>query len=258
MFISCENWYNLIVYAATFVPLFIDLPFVPATGTWVVRKSTRGFSISDAPFVSTPPGPEESDKDQSPLLVGLAMLPMLGVLSVTILMTFFGAVFNTKALQPTLLVALGISLGLLASSTEIDKALNVPVRFERVIARGLVPLTMLVYFMLDFVRSHRTIMPGFPSIIFDPRPLVCAGLFTWWAIYGRWLLWNRILGLSLTLNGFAPRDYLGFLDFADSRILLRKVGGGYMFIHRMLLEWFAERYVEQGTKPCNEVASGAG
>jgi hypothetical protein len=30
-----------------------------------------------------------------------------------------------------------------------------------------------------------------------------------------------------------------------------------MFIHRMLLEWFAERYEEAGTTPKKEVDSGA-
>jgi hypothetical protein len=30
-----------------------------------------------------------------------------------------------------------------------------------------------------------------------------------------------------------------FLDYAAERILLRKVGGGYIFVHRLLLEYFA-------------------
>jgi hypothetical protein len=29
------------------------------------------------------------------------------------------------------------------------------------------------------------------------------------------------------------------LDYAAGRIFLRKVGGGYIFIHRMLMEYFA-------------------
>lgn len=35
-------------------------------------------------------------------------------------------------------------------------------------------------------------------------------------------------------------NYVRFLDYAAERILLRKVGGGYMFIHRLLLEHFAD------------------
>jgi eukaryotic-like serine/threonine-protein kinase len=57
---------------------------------------------------------------------------------------------------------------------------------------------------------------------------------------------HYILRLLLIRNGSTPRKYDEFLDYAAKRILLRKVGGGYMFIHRMLLEWFAARYVELG------------
>jgi hypothetical protein len=39
-----------------------------------------------------------------------------------------------------------------------------------------------------------------------------------------------------------PWNYVKFLDYAAERILLRKVGGGYIFIHRMLLEYFAAQY----------------
>lgn len=39
-----------------------------------------------------------------------------------------------------------------------------------------------------------------------------------------------------------PWRYVDFLDFAAQRILLRKVGGGYIFIHRMLLDYFAAQY----------------
>jgi hypothetical protein len=42
------------------------------------------------------------------------------------------------------------------------------------------------------------------------------------------------------------------LDYAAERILLRKVGGGYVFLHRMLLDYFAARYVKpsgEGKEP---------
>jgi hypothetical protein len=43
----------------------------------------------------------------------------------------------------------------------------------------------------------------------------------------------------LVRNNSAPWKYSAFLDYAAERVFLRKVGGGYMFIHRMLLEHFA-------------------
>jgi hypothetical protein len=36
-----------------------------------------------------------------------------------------------------------------------------------------------------------------------------------------------------------PWHYVPFLDYATERILLRKVGGGYIFVHRLLQEHFA-------------------
>ena len=38
---------------------------------------------------------------------------------------------------------------------------------------------------------------------------------------------------------YIPWNYAHFLDYCHERIFLRNVGGGYIFIHRMLLEHFA-------------------
>jgi len=40
-------------------------------------------------------------------------------------------------------------------------------------------------------------------------------------------------------HGYAPWRYARFLDDATDRIFLRKVGRGYIFVHRLLLEYFA-------------------
>jgi hypothetical protein len=46
----------------------------------------------------------------------------------------------------------------------------------------------------------------------------------------RFLLWR---------TGTVPWHYVPFLDYAAERILLRKVGAGYIYIHRLLLDYFA-------------------
>ena len=38
-----------------------------------------------------------------------------------------------------------------------------------------------------------------------------------------------------------PWNYARFLDYATERLLMKKVGGGYVFYHRMLMEHFAQR-----------------
>jgi DNA-binding XRE family transcriptional regulator/DNA polymerase III delta prime subunit len=47
----------------------------------------------------------------------------------------------------------------------------------------------------------------------------------------RWYLWRQKA---------IPWNFIRFLDFAAGRVLLRKVGGGYTFVHRLLLDYFAE------------------
>ena len=48
------------------------------------------------------------------------------------------------------------------------------------------------------------------------------------------------LRLLLYYNGCIPWNYARFLNYATERIFLQKVGGGYIFIHRLLLEHFAQ------------------
>ncbi|GHO59201.1 helix-turn-helix domain-containing protein [Ktedonobacter robiniae] len=48
----------------------------------------------------------------------------------------------------------------------------------------------------------------------------------------RYYLWRR---------GDIPWNYAAFLQYAKDRILLRRVGGGYIFTHGLLLEHFANR-----------------
>ncbi len=50
---------------------------------------------------------------------------------------------------------------------------------------------------------------------------------------------HAILRLLLYWNKAIPWSYPHFLDHAAERILLRKVGGGYIFLHRLLLDYFA-------------------
>jgi hypothetical protein len=52
---------------------------------------------------------------------------------------------------------------------------------------------------------------------------------------------HTALRLVLWRNGSLPLDAVSFLDFATERIFLRRVGGGYIFVHRLLQDYFARR-----------------
>ncbi len=53
---------------------------------------------------------------------------------------------------------------------------------------------------------------------------------------------HYVLRLMLYLEGFTPLNIVRFLNYASRLILLRKVGGSFQFIHRLLLEHFAAKY----------------
>jgi len=66
-------------------------------------------------------------------------------------------------------------------------------------------------------------------------PALAVGLACGGAAY----IQHFVLRFLLWCSRRGPFNYTRFLDYAAERILLRKVGGGYIFIHRLLLEYFA-------------------
>jgi hypothetical protein len=66
-------------------------------------------------------------------------------------------------------------------------------------------------------------------------PALTVGLSCGGAAY----IQHFVLRFLLLCRRSVPFNYPHFLDYAAERILLRKVGGGYIFIHRLLLEHFA-------------------
>jgi eukaryotic-like serine/threonine-protein kinase len=53
------------------------------------------------------------------------------------------------------------------------------------------------------------------------------------------------LRLLLWRSGAMPLDYVPFLNACVDRIFLQQVGGGYIFVHRLLMEYFAALHQEK-------------
>jgi len=62
---------------------------------------------------------------------------------------------------------------------------------------------------------------------------------------GKFVIYHFILKFVLYKKKTFPWDIVLFLDYATKLIFLRRVGGGYIFVHRLLMEHFAEMYVEE-------------
>jgi hypothetical protein len=75
----------------------------------------------------------------------------------------------------------------------------------------------VLYYIIDsgFYGFYFALIPGFPVIK------------------------HFTLRIILYFKKYIPWNYARFLDYATERIFLQKVGGGYIFIHRLLQEHFA-------------------
>jgi len=77
-------------------------------------------------------------------------------------------------------------------------------------------------------------------IYFFPLALgIIAGVVAGLISGGDTFVRHFILRFLLYRKHCIPWNITRFLDYAAERILLQKVGGGYIFIHRYLLEYFA-------------------
>jgi hypothetical protein len=72
-----------------------------------------------------------------------------------------------------------------------------------------------------------------------------SGLVGWLFYGGRTCIQHFNLRFILSFKGYIPWNYAHFLDYATERIFMQKIGGGYIFIHRMLMEHFAQMELER-------------
>lgn len=101
----------------------------------------------------------------------------------------------------------------------------------------------IVFFILIFIRE----LPGFAKdpvlhyVVAGFPMAFMAGFYFGGAAYIK----HIVLRLILSLKGDIPWNLAHFLDYAAERALLRKIGGGYIFIHWTLLEYFSLLYEER-------------
>jgi len=179
---------------------------------------------------------------------GLATGLILGILGPVVNAFFFGlqrGILDTKGV-PNLgiklsirnaLVAGGIGLAVFGLLSEILYGLNFGLR--DFLEKGL--LTWKINFQLS--SGLREALP-FALLI---GPLL--GLIAFFVYGGRDAIRHYTLRFILYWKGHTPLRYANFLDYAARLVFLQKVGGGYIFIHRLLLEHFATMEDERKTLP---------
>jgi hypothetical protein len=146
----------------------------------------------------------------------------------------------------------GLSYGILEGKTRINQGIVLSARNSVLagVAMGVL-LGTFVFLFLFFLVDILKLAPPPEIIVQSTEQLVVAsvqvsllvmlfgGLIAFLRFGGMDVLQHAALRLVLWRSGDAPLDYPRFLDHAAKLIFLQKVGGGYIFMHRLLLEHFA-------------------
>lgn len=136
------------------------------------------------------------------------------------------------------LVAL-VATGFRADRIELSTRVNEGIRRSLVNGLQMAFVMAIVSLLLAtsafYPRMFDTTL-GAPAL-FNILPFAVTGFF----IYGgASVIKHYLVRRELEQAQVIPRDFTGFLEHAANLALLRRVGGGYIFIHRYLLEHFAE------------------
>lgn len=113
-------------------------------------------------------------------------------------------------------------------------------------------LTLAVFFGVEWATGHWP--PAASSKLIMNMPLqlwaAASAVATLMALAFGWLavIEHFALRFCLYKQGVIPWHYVRFLDYAADRTLLKKVGGGYIFAHRLLQEHFASLEPETAAK----------
>ncbi|MBD2319338.1 NACHT domain-containing protein [Phormidium tenue] len=128
-------------------------------------------------------------------------------------------------------LSIGLNKGLIGSEVEVKIYPNQSIRKSaiRALAYGLV--SVIISLILEALISEE-----FPRKFAQLVVILVSVL----RFGGQAVLQHFTLRLILYFKGFIPWNYAKFLDWASDKLFLQKVGGGYIFIHRSLMEHFAE------------------
>ncbi|MGJ5632454.1 NACHT domain-containing protein [Nostoc sp. CALU 1950] len=181
------------------------------------------------------------------LIVGLstqgAIYAMLGLLIIGPLFGLLFGLFFALIIGPLILLLAGPIYALIGGfrGSEIQQK-NIPNQGIWKSARNALTIGMII--MLVFVASR--LFLEFTSGVSDEwlMSLLNSGLSGGMICGGSACLRHFILRLRLYRQGNAPWNYARFLDYTVDRLFMQKVGGGYIFVHRMLLEHFAQMNLE--------------
>jgi MFS family permease len=144
--------------------------------------------------------------------------------------------------------ALLFGIGVTFSSEQIEETSRPGERLKRMVF-NIMPYSMVLSICVGLVFGFIV------TVIFSPMIGLIFGLslgLTFCLMISTITLIKHLaLRFVLVKNKFLPQHLIPFLDHCVDLIFLRRVGGGYIFVHRLLMEHFAEMYVDTSTSKGN-------
>jgi hypothetical protein len=184
------------------------------------------------------------------ILGNLVFGSIVGLIAGLILVTILGLIFGLSVRLIALLIyglIAGLSIGLVigvrdgfrhtikADISSPNEGIKLMRQNSLVVFFVISLIAFLIYGLITGLSSGLTSGLRF-GLIYG----LMAGLSVGIAKGGFDVIIHYALRLILWRSGYTPFNFIKFLDHCAKLILLKKVGGGYIFIHRMLLEYFAE------------------
>jgi hypothetical protein len=164
-------------------------------------------------------------------------------------------------LGPILAVSFGVMGGFTRGQVVLRASPNQGIRrsVRRSFLCGLVALLVTAVSMV-FIFPPLEQRGGVLAAIVDLAWRMCLSLGLPFALaHGGYTgLSHGALRLILWRRGAIPLNYVDFLDHATDCIFMRRVGGGYMFVHRLVQEHFARHEQELLALVRAPSADGAG
>jgi len=179
----------------------------------------------------------------SSVLIDVLLTPVLSLPKLNLLDVLGVTMINGLLVTVSFWLLLGLLQGV-SSETIADEHRVIPNQgihrsaFNGLVL-GLISATVIGLIKLLTVWLSNTLTGGSGPLIGGLYTGLFAGLVVCLLNGGLTCLRHYVLRFLLWRSGMAPWRYVQFLDYATEHILLRKVGGGYIFVHRLLLDHFA-------------------
>ena len=166
------------------------------------------------------------------LFFGIVSGLSLGLLYGLILGLFAGlrrSILDIKAI-PNLGIKLSMRNAFLAGGLGLVFGLLYGLFYALIVPVNLGPLGLLIFGPISGLRV---------GVLYGIILGLTYGVIAFFWYGAKDVIQHRILRSILYWKRYTPLRYANFLDYAARLVFLQKVGGGYIFIHRLLLEHFA-------------------